>query len=954
MTKGLFTFLSMITTKLNLRRLSTFSLFILMAFTAHSQGSWIWAKGSLGGGSDIGNASVTDPGGNVYATGSFDGASITFGTATLSNPGVQQMFVVKYNSAGAVQWAYASSSFSVTSGEDLTVDASGNVYITGGFDATATFGTTNLTNGGIYIVKLNSSGVLQWAVAPTGIIGYANGGKSIALDVSGNIIIAGRYVTSVIFGSTTLSGLGVFVAKYNSTGTPTWATSATTTNVADINDMTLDASGNVYITGHFGPNLSFGSTSYTSVAGEDYFIAKYSSSGVYQWSAAAGGLDNDYGFSIAADANNNIYTSGVIGATSTNVPFGSFTLSASGYIKGFVTKYNSSGTAAWVQGVGGTTSSVNANALAIDGNGDIYIAGQYYGGSTLTLGSNTLTNASTSPLYSDIFVAKMNASGTMLWGKGAGGGSVDDAYGIAVDVSGNVFITGWSNTSPIPFDTVSVPNAGSNYIGYTAKLGGACTAAPTQPGAITGSTSACASGLQTYSVAAVTGATSYTWTLPAGWTGTSSGNSITATAGTTGGTISVTAINACGSSSVQSLAVSVSPGPSATITAAGPTIFCQGNSVTLNATTGSGYTYQWQLNGTNLPGATSNAYSAAQAGSYTVILSTGTCNATSAATTVTVNQPPAQPGTITGATSVCAGSLQTYSVATVAGATTYTWNLPNGWTGTSNTNTITATAAATGGILSVTATNSCGNSTSPILNVASSTGPSATITAAGPMTFCQGGSVTLNANTGTGYTYQWKLNGTVITAATANSYIASQGGSYTVVINSGSCTATSSAATVTVNALPLPAITQTGNTLSATATFSTYQWYKNNVLIPGATNQSYTVTQSGSYYVKVTNTNNCTGQSNALTVTINAIGDITTDEALVYPSPNHGVFSLKLAGKKITGLRIYNAQGQTVRNHSTTGRANSVTIELENKAPGLYYLELFFEDKLYHQKILVQ
>ncbi|HPK06152.1 MAG TPA: choice-of-anchor D domain-containing protein, partial [Bacteroidales bacterium] len=131
-----------------------------------------------------------------------------------------------------------------------------------------------------------------------------------------------------------------------------------------------------------------------------------------------------------------------------------------------------------------------------------------------------------------------------------------------------------------------------------------CSSAPAQPGNISGNTSVCAGSTQTYSISPVTGATSYSWTLPSGWSGSSSSTSITTTAGSNGGTISVIAINNCGSSSPRTLNVSV-------------------------------------------------------------------------------NTVPSQPGTISGNTTVCSGSGQTYSISPVTGATSYSWTLPSGWSGSS-------------------------------------------------------------------------------------------------------------------------------------------------------------------------------------------------------------------------------------------------------------------------------
>ena len=160
----------------------------------------------------------------------------------------------------------------------------------------------------------------------------------------------------------------------------------------------------------------------------------------------------------------------------------------------------------------------------------------------------------------------------------------------------------------------------------------------TKPLAISGNTTICSGSSNSYSVAPVSGATSYIWILPSGWSGSSSTNSISAIAGTTGGNVSVAATNSCGASAPQTL-------------------------------------------------------------------------------TVVVNSIPTQPLTISGNTTTCSGTSNTYSVAPLTGATSYNWILPSGWSGSSTTNTISAIAGTIGGTVSVSVTNGCGTSATKTLAV---------------------------------------------------------------------------------------------------------------------------------------------------------------------------------------------------------------------------------------------
>ncbi len=156
----------------------------------------------------------------------------------------------------------------------------------------------------------------------------------------------------------------------------------------------------------------------------------------------------------------------------------------------------------------------------------------------------------------------------------------------------------------------------------------------------------------------------------------------------------------------------------------------------------------------------------------------------------------------------------------------------------------------------------------------------ATVTAGSATTICAGASVALNANTGTGLTYQWQKDGTNISGATSASYSATAGGSYTVVVtNSSTCTATSSAITVVANSLPTVTITAgsattfcSGNSVLLTSSSATgNQWYKDGAIITGAINTTYTANASGVYRDTVINGNGCKGASSGITVLVNAV-----------------------------------------------------------------------------------
>jgi Secretion system C-terminal sorting domain len=226
--------------------------------------------------------------------------------------------------------------------------------------------------------------------------------------------------------------------------------------------------------------------------------------------------------------------------------------------------------------------------------------------------------------------------------------------------------------------------------------------------------------------------------------------------------------------------------------------------------------------------------------------------------------------------------------------------------GTGNTNTnITLYNGYTG--------DASGNHQKLLMNATiwlASNNLTATITPAGPTTFCQGNSVLLNANTGTNYTYQWKLNGTAITGATGSSYTATQTGSYTVTINNS---VTSAAVNVTVNAAPTVSISNSGattfcaggsvNLIGTTGTGYSYQWNQNGSTITGATISNYTATQTGAYTLTITNATSCSATSTAINVTVNPLPTIPviTRTGNVLSAGTYSSYQWYLNGNAIAG-----------------------------------------------------
>ncbi|MBK8498337.1 MAG: T9SS type A sorting domain-containing protein [Flavobacteriales bacterium] len=421
-------------------------------------------------------------------------------------------------------------------------------------------------------------------------------------------------------------------------------------------------------------------------------------------------------------------------------------------------------------------------------------------------------------------------------------GAVADCLG----VSGGSALPGTPCNDGNPCTINDTWTTGCQCVGTAMSVSTALTAA--------GPTSFCTGGSVVLSAATGTGY-SYVWYRNGTIISGAASSSYTATLA--GNYTAAIASNGC-TTTTTAATVTVSSVPAASITAGGSTTFCGGGSVTLTTGTGTGYTYAWKRNGTTISGATANSYSATQAGSYTVTITSGGCSSTSAATTVTVTGAPTATITAASATGFCTGGSTVLSANTGTGYA-YTWKRNGSTISGATSSNYTATLA---GSYTVTIGSGGCSTTSAATTVTVNALPTATISVSAT-SICPGNNALISASTGTGYTYTWKRNGTVISGATQSTYAATTAGSYTVTVSNGGCSATSTATVISMLSAPVvssSASPATG-TVSATATggAAPYSYLWNTV--PAQTTATANVTTSGSYTVTVNGSNGCSTTS---------------------------------------------------------------------------------------------
>jgi len=366
--------------------------------------SWSGSIQMGGSGTDISRGITVDGSGNIYVTGGLDDG---YG-----------VFVVKYDASGVKQWIQRLPHLGYTViPYGVSVDGSGNVYVagytSGDFDGNTSAGLSDL-----FVVKYNASGVKQWTrqFGTTA----SDVAFSVSADGSGNVYVAGS--TGGDLDGNTSAGLGdLFMVKYDTSGVKQWTQQLGTTANDAASGVSVDGSGNVYVAG----TTNGGLDGNTNSGNSDPFVVKYDASGVKQWTRQLGTTGYDGAYGVSADGSGNVYVTGyVYGSLDGNTWSGDYDT--------FVVKYDASGVKQWTRQLGTPVSEYFYGGISVDVCGDVYAAGSTNG----DLDGNTNAGGS------DIFIVKYNASGVKQWTRQLGATETDVAYGVSVDGCSNVYVTG--------------------------------------------------------------------------------------------------------------------------------------------------------------------------------------------------------------------------------------------------------------------------------------------------------------------------------------------------------------------------------------------------------------------------------------------------------------------------------------------------------------------------------
>jgi hypothetical protein len=444
--------------------------------------SIMWSSYLGGSQSETGRAIATDGSGNIFVAGETDSSNFpASGGFDVTHNGGTDGFVVKIadGSPPSVTWA---SFLGGTFGDvaRAIVVRGTSVYVAGetfssDFPSTNGFDTTSNGFSDAFVTKINDSTApptITWSSFLGG-NGYSVA-YGIAVDASGYVFLAGEtqasnFPTTGGF-DTTLGGFkDAFVTKVNGAlamPTLTWSSylgGAAGPGVADAASLAVDSFSNVIVTGYT-QSVDFpvtpGAADLVAVNNEIY-VAKFNSSGTLLWATYLGGSLYESAGPVAVDALGNIYVAGV--TSSTDFPIvGGFDGTPNGMNDLFVAKLPPTGSSlTWSTLLGGDKDDY-VNTIAVDGSGNVYV-----GGSTMSTNFPTTNGFNTTRSGSfDGFVTKIAASGaSILWSTLVGGSADDMVWGLAVDSTGNVYVTGTTSSADFP-----VPG------GFDMTLGGALDA----------------------------------------------------------------------------------------------------------------------------------------------------------------------------------------------------------------------------------------------------------------------------------------------------------------------------------------------------------------------------------------------------------------------------------------------------------------------------------------------
>lgn len=337
----------------------------------------LWATNTKTYEYDAAEDVAVDSNGEIVFVGTFEGKGI-FGNKPLQSRGIRDAFIAKLDKNGKYKWVINAGGAINDNAKTVATDSKGNIYVAGTFMAVGTFGTTNMTSQGgtdIFVAKVDTDGNWVWAKR----FGGASTDKALSIVVDNNDqpIIAGFHNGPVAFGTTTLASKGTtdaFVAKLDDKGNVLWANNVGGPLVDLFNAVAVDNANNVYVTGETSSlQLAAANTTLTTTGESDVILAKYNAKGVMQMVKVFGGLGGESGLAIHVDGRGQVTLAGQF---EDRMLVDGRTITSKGGFDVFVIRWNANGQLVWITRGGGAGTEIPKD-IVIDSLGRTFITGLF-------------------------------------------------------------------------------------------------------------------------------------------------------------------------------------------------------------------------------------------------------------------------------------------------------------------------------------------------------------------------------------------------------------------------------------------------------------------------------------------------------------------------------------------------------------------------------------------------
>jgi len=361
------------------------------------------------------------------------------------------LFLLRFSSYGQenIEWIthFGSPSiyYGVELGRKIESDSEGNIYVAGEFADIIRFGDIEwISNGNkdIFLVKLDSNGIVQWFKNFGGI--EADWCGDICVNDNMDIYLSGTFRESIIIGDSIFTspggfpGYDFFITKINKEGDIIWAKASTGNGSNSVSSITEDKEGNIYLAGYYNHTISFCNEELLGPIGRsDLFVFKLDENGDFVWSKTTTSNANNFGNAIVSDHRGYLYLAGFMWDS---VYFDNILLVSTGVAQSFLLRMDATtGNFLWAKG-GGGNGWHEANSVIVDNSGDILINGWYRG--DLVFEENIVTNGGNDNGPDDIYIAKFDSLGKNIWIKTARSNLYSDSYDIVTNEQNDIFLTG--------------------------------------------------------------------------------------------------------------------------------------------------------------------------------------------------------------------------------------------------------------------------------------------------------------------------------------------------------------------------------------------------------------------------------------------------------------------------------------------------------------------------------